>query len=119
MPICQMKTNFQFSPEKKSEFLEKTAETLSVLLEKPIQAVMVMLSEETMCMNKSSDTVFFAEFRYVMNFSGADEKTAFLEKFADTMLALIQSYTDVDPYRIYMQFTEMSRDGAWRYIPKN
>ena len=31
------------------------------------------------------------------------------------MLALIQKHTAVDPYRIYMQFTEMTREGAWKY----
>lgn len=118
MPICQMKTNYQMSSEKKTAFLNEMARSLSELLEKPIQAVMVMLSEETMYMNNSQDTVFFAEFRYVKRFADADEKAVFLEMFADKMLALIQSHTHVDPYRIYMQFTEMSRDGAWRYTAK-
>lgn len=118
MPICQMKTNYKFDDAKKSAFLDEMASSLSRILEKPIPAIMVMLSSEDMYMNKSQDTVFFAEFRYVKSFESDEEKSVFLGKFADEMLALIQKYTSVDPYRIYMQFTPMPRDGAWRYIPK-
>ena len=118
MPICQMKTNYVFSKDEKTDFLRDTANVLSEILEKPIQAVMVMLSNETMLMNNSEDTVFFAEFRYVKDFVDNNEKSAFLNSFSERMLALIQSYTHVNPYRIYMQFTEMPRDGAWRYIEK-
>lgn len=119
MPICQMKTNYTFSKDEKTAFLRETANTLSEILEKPIQAVMVMLSDESMFMNNSEDTVFFAEFRYVKDFADSTEKAEFLENFSERMLELIQSYTHVNPYRIYMQFTEMPRDGAWRYIEKN
>ncbi|MGN0591992.1 MAG: hypothetical protein ACI4JQ_01950 [Ruminococcus sp.] len=118
MPICQMKTNYKMDCTVRTQFLDDMAKTLSELLEKPIPAVMVMLSEEAMYMNGSEDTVFFAEFRYVKDFSDEQEKACFLKVFADRMLALIQSYTQVDPYRIYMQFTEMPRDGAWKYVPK-
>lgn len=118
MPICQMKTNYAMEESVRTRFLHEMAETLSEILEKPIPAVMVMLSEEYMYMNRSEDTVFFAEFRYVKDFLNEQEKAAFLADFADRMLALIQAYTQVDPYRIYMQFTEMPRDGAWKYIPK-
>lgn len=93
---------------------EVTSE-LSVILEKPVQAVMAMLSDEYMYMNNSSDTVLFAEFRYVKNFSSPEEKAEFLKDFADRMLSLFQKHTGVDPYRVYMQFTEMPRDGAWKY----
>lgn len=118
MPICQMKTNYVFSKEERTDFLRDTAKLLSEILEKPIQAVMVMLSDETMFMNNSEDTVFFAEFRYVKDFVDSSEKADFLNVFSERMLELIQSYTHVNPYRIYMQFTEMPRDGAWRYIEK-
>ncbi|MDO4156776.1 MAG: phenylpyruvate tautomerase MIF-related protein [Oscillospiraceae bacterium] len=118
MPICQMKTNYAMDDKMRTCFLHEMAETLSEILEKPIPAVMVMLSEEHMYMNRSADTVFFAEFRYVKNFSNEQEKAAFLADFSDRMLTLIQAYTHVDPYRIYMQFTEMPRDGAWKYVPK-
>lgn len=118
MPICQMKTNYAMDDKMRTCFLHEMAETLSEILEKPISAVMVMLSEEHMYMNRSADTVFFAEFRYVKNFSNEQEKAAFLADFSDRMLTLIQAYTHVDPYRIYMQFTEMPRDGAWKYVPK-
>lgn len=118
MPICQMKTNYAMDDKMRTRFLHEMAETLSEILEKPIPAVMVMLSEEHMYMNRSADTVFFAEFRYVKNFSNEQEKAAFLADFSDRMLTLIQVYTHVDPYRIYMQFTEMPRDGAWKYVPK-
>ncbi|MCM1133699.1 MAG: phenylpyruvate tautomerase MIF-related protein [Ruminococcus flavefaciens] len=118
MPICQMQTNFKWESEQRTAFLAETAQTLSEILEKPLPAVMVMLTDSHMYMNRSEDTVFFAEFRYVKNFVSADEKAEFLEYFADRMLSLIQKYTQVDPYRIYMQFTEMPRDGAWRYIEK-
>lgn len=118
MPICQMQTNFKWKPENRTVFLAEMAEALSCILEKPIPAVMVMMTDSHMLMNRSEDTVFFAEFRYVKNFASADEKAAFLENFAENMLALIQKYTNVNPYRIYMQFTEMPRDGAWRYVEK-
>lgn len=118
MPICQMKTNYKMDSKVRTQFLNDMASSLSKILEKPIPAVMVMLSEESMYMNNSEDTVFFAEFRYVKDFSDEQEKADFLNNFADQMLMLIQSYTHVDPYRIYMQFTEMPRDGAWRYVPK-
>ena len=62
----------------------------------------------------------FIQFRYNIGKSRINIITylTFLADFADRMLALIQAYTQVDPYRIYMQFTEMPRDGAWKYIPK-
>lgn len=105
-----MQTNFKWNSDKRSAFLVETAKVLSEILEKPIPSVMVMMTDVSMHMNKSEDTVFFTEFRYVKNFTSSDEKAEFLEFFADRMLSLIQKYTCVDPYRIYMQFTEMPRD---------
>ena len=118
MPICQLKTNFQMTPAVKTAFLDEVAAALAEILNKPIPAVMVMLDECTMHMNRSEDTVFFAEFRYVSNIESAEEKRVWQDAFADRMLALFQKYTNVSPYRIYMQFTEMPRDAAWRYVEK-
>ena len=110
MPIAQMKTNFRFSsPAARTEFLDEAAGELAEILRKP------MLDDCAMYMNRSEDTVFFAEFRYIFPQECADDKTAFLKELADRMLSLIQKHTKVDPYRIYMQFTEMTREGAWRY----
>lgn len=111
-----MKTNFRFSaPAAKTEFLDEAARELSDILKKPLPAIMIMLDDCAMYMNSSEDTVFFAEFRYILPQEYADDKTGFLKELADRMLALIQKHTQVDPYRIYMQFTEMTREGAWRY----
>lgn len=115
MPIAQMKTNFVMDKAAKTQFLDEAAKELSVILRKPLPAIMVMLDDCSMYMNSSDDTVFFAEFRYILPQECADNKTAFLKELADRMLALIQKHTHVDPYRIYMQFTEMTREGAWRY----
>ncbi len=115
MPVCQMKTNYKMDEEKRREFLKKTAELVADIVEKPVPAVMVMMSDEHMYMNNSEDTVFFAEFRYVRNFSDSREKEEFIEMFADRMLTHIQAFTNVDPHRIYMQFTMMKPDEAWKY----
>lgn len=116
MPIAQMKTNFKFStPDSKTQFLNESAKELSEILRKPLPAIMVMLDDCSMYMNNSEDTVFFAEFRYILPQECADDKAGFLKELADRMLALIQKHTKVDPYRIYMQFTEMTREGAWKY----
>lgn len=116
MPIAQMKTNFRFSaPAAKTAFLDEAAAELADILKKPLPAIMVMLDDCSMYMNKSEDTVFFAEFRYILPQEYADNKTAFLKELADRMLSLIRKHTQVDPYRIYMQFTEMTREGAWKY----
>ena len=115
MPIAQMKTNYKMDELSKKEFLNEVAEEMSKLLKKPLPAVMVMLDDCYMYMNESEDTVFFSEFRYVMPQEFASDKSGFLKLFADTMLAVIQKHTKVDPYRIYMQFTEMDRQSAWRY----
>ncbi len=101
--------------QQKEKFMKTVCSELSVILEKPIQAVMAMLSDEYMYMNNSSETVLFAEFRYVKNFSSPEEKADFLKDFADRMLEIFRKFTSVDPYRVYMQFTEMPRDGAWKY----
>lgn len=118
MPICQMQTNYKFKADERTAFLNEVSITLSEILEKPLPAVMIMLTDAHMYMNQSEDTVFFAEFRYVKKFDSNDEKSLFLESFSERMLKLIQKYTNVNPYRIYMQFTEMPRDGAWHYIEK-
>ncbi len=115
MPICQIKTNFKMNIQKKEDFMKCVCLELSQILDKPVQAVMVMISDEYMYMNNSSETVLFAEFRYVKDFDSAEEKTAFLKDFADRMLEIFRRFTSVDPYRVYMQFTEMPRDGAWKY----
>ena len=116
MPIAQMKTNFKFGkPEDKTLFLNEAAKELSDILKKHLPAIMVMLDDCSMYMNNSEDTVFFAEFRYILPQEYSQNKTGFLKELADRMLALIQKHTHVDPYRIYMQFTEMTREGAWRY----
>lgn len=117
MPICQMQTNFKWNSDKRSAFLAETAEALSEILEKPLPAVMVMMTDTHMHMNKSEDTVFFAEFRYVKNFASPAAKAEFLEFFADRMLSLIQKYTFVDTYRNYMQFTEMTRSLLYGTTP--
>ncbi len=118
MPICSIKTNFVMDLDKKSELTGEIADKVSQLLEKPIAAVMVMLSEEYMQMNHTEDTVLFAEFRYIKEFRNTDEKSVFLKKFSDQMYTIFKKYTDVNPYRIYMQFTEMARDSAWKYTIK-
>lgn len=116
MPIAQMKTNYKFSsPADRRGFIDEAASELSEVLRKPLPAIMVMLDECPMYMNSSEDTVFFAEFRYILPQEYTDNKSAFLKELADKMLSLIQKYTHVDPYRIYMQFTEMTREGAWKY----
>lgn len=116
MPIAQMKTNYKFdTPASRTAFLDEAAKELSNLLKKPLPAIMIMLDECPMYMNSSEDTVFFAEFRYILPQEYADNKSGFLKELADKMLSLIQRHTHVDPYRIYMQFTEMTREGAWRY----
>ena len=116
MPIAQMKTNYKFSsPAAYRGFLDEAASELSEILRKPLPAIMVMLDECPMYMNSSEDTVFFAEFRYILPQEYADNKAAFLKELADRMLGLIQKHTQVDPYRIYMQFTEMTRESAWKY----
>ena len=116
MTIAQMKTNFRFSsPAAKTSFLDEAAAELADILKKPLPAIMVMLDDCAMYMNRSEDTVFFAEFRYILPQEYAADKSAFLKELADRMLSLIQKHTKVDPYRIYMQFTEMTREGAWRY----
>ena len=115
MPIAQMKTNYIMDKAAKTQFLDDAARELSDILRKPLPAVMVMHHDCSMYMNCSDDTVFFAEFRYILPQEYADNKSGFLKELADRMLALIQKHTHVDPYRIYMQFTEMTREGAWRY----
>ncbi len=115
MPICQIKTNYEMSQQYKEEFMKCVCSELSQILDKPIQAGMAMVSDEYMYMNNSSETVVFAEFRYVKDFANQEAKSVFLKNFADRMLAIFQKFTQVDPYRIYMQFTEMPRDGAWKY----
>ncbi|MCQ2464239.1 MAG: hypothetical protein MJ095_01500 [Oscillospiraceae bacterium] len=115
MPICQIKTNYRFSDEGKKNFLNHMNSELAVILDKPLPAVMSMLSDEYMYMNSSDDTVVFAEFRYLKDFSSAEEKSAFLKDFSDRALRIFQEHTSVNPYRVYMQFTEMTREGAWRY----
>lgn len=115
MPICQIKTNYSFSAEDRKNFLKTMNKELSLILDKPIQAVMSMLSDEVMYMNNSDETVVFAEFRYIKDFESAEEKSAFLKDFADRALKIITDYTSVNPYRVYMQFTEMTREGAWKY----
>ncbi|GEM_PF-435381 len=115
MPIAQLKTNYPFTPDRKQEFLKELSETLSEILHKPLPAVMLMLDECTMYMNHSEETVFFGEFRYILPEAYQGNKAGFLEFFADAMLAVIRKYTQVNPYRIYMQFTEMQRENAWKY----
>lgn len=116
MPIAQMKTNYKFpSAELRTAFLDEAAKELSEILRKPLPAIMVMLDQCPMYMNSSEDTVFFAEFRYILPQECADDKQGFLKELANRMLALIQKHTKADPYRVYMQFTEMTREGAWRY----
>lgn len=115
MPICQIKTNYRFDADKKREFLNHLNLELADILEKPIQAIMSMLSEEYMYMNNSDDTILFAEFRYLRNFSSEEEKKDFLKDFADRALKIFQTYLEINPRRIYMQFTEMTREGAWKY----
>ncbi|MCR5600729.1 MAG: hypothetical protein K6G33_08320 [Ruminococcus sp.] len=116
MPIAQMKTNFKFSSTTtRTNFLNEAANELADILKKPLPAIMIMLDDCAMYMNNSEDTVFFAEFRYILPQEYADNKSDFLKELADRMLSLIQKHTHVDPYRIYMQFTEMTREGAWRY----
>lgn len=119
MPICQMKTNYRMDAPARTRFLQETAAELSDILRKPLPAVMVMLDEAEMYMNNSEDTVFFAEFRYILPEEFRDSKSEYLKVFADRMLELIRKHTKADPYRIYMQFTEMTRDGAWRYTGKD
>ena len=116
MPIAQMKTNFKFSSATaKTNFLDEASRELADILKKPLPAIMIMLDECSMYMNQSEDTVFFAEFRYILPQEYADNKSDFLKELADRMLCLIQKHTHVDPHRMYMQFTEMTRESAWRY----
>ena len=118
MPIAQMKTNYTFAaPEDRTAFLDEASRELADILRKPLPAIMIMLDQCPMYMNQSEDTVFFAEFRYILPQEYADNKSGFLKELADRMLALIQKHTHADPYRVYMQFTEMTREGAWKYTP--
>jgi len=115
MPICQIKTNYRFNADEKKNFCSTIASQAAAVMKKPLPAVMVMLSDEYMYMNESDQTVVFAEFRYLMNFSDDDEKKAFLKEYADKMLDIFIKFTGADPNRIYMQFTEMTPEGAWKY----
>ena len=116
MPLPQMNTNLRFSsPAARTSFLDEAAAELADILKKPLPAIMVMLDDCAMYMNRSEDTVFFAEFRYILPQEYADDKSAFLKELADGMRSLIQKHAKVAPYRMYMQFRGMTRGGAWRY----
>lgn len=120
MPIAQMKTNYPLDSTQKTAFLSEMAEKMAEVLHKPLPAVMVILDDCAVSMNETEDTAFFSEFRYVMPNDVNGDKNKFLKEFADDMLSVIQKYTHVNPYRIYMQFTEMDRVSAWRYTePQN
>ena len=119
MPICQLKTNCPLDDAAREALLLDTAATAAELLRKPLPAVMVMLDSCDMRMNGTADTVFVAEFRYILPQKYTDQKQAFLELFADRMLTLFRQHTGVDPHRIYMQFTEMTRESAWKYTGKD
>lgn len=118
MPICQIKTNYEMNNSERLDFIEELTNSLTDILKKPVPAIMIMISNEIMYMNRTDDTVVFAEFRYVMDFADEEEKKKFLSDFSDRMFDIFRKHTNVNPYRIYMQFTEMPRDGAWRYIEK-
>lgn len=119
MPICQLKTNYRMETRERTDFMNEIAAAMAEFVEKPLPAVMVMLDDFHMVMNRTEDTVFFAEFRYLKDFDDEDQKKQWLEEFAEKMLEIIQRCTNVDPYRIYMQFTEMTRESAWKYTPPN
>lgn len=115
MPICQFKTNFNMSDKLKKDFSDAVAFEIADILKKPIPAVMISISNEFMQMNgSSSDTVFFAEFRFVMEFDDENNKKIFLKNFSDRTYKVIKKFINVDKNRIYMQFTFMPRDCAWK-----
>lgn len=115
MPICKIATNYPLNDDEKNKFADEAAIILSELLEKPLKAIMVMINTNYMRMNQSNDTVCFGEFRYVKSYADEAERSQFLKQLSDKMFALIQKYTKAEPHRVYMQFTHMKRDDAWKY----
>lgn len=117
MPVLQMKTNYRFEENAKNNFMQDMTKLVSDILNKPLGAVMGMISEESMCMNCSDDTCFFLELRFVENGSEEERKAA-REKITDAFFEKITEYTKVASNRVYMQLTAMDPQDIWRYVPK-
>lgn len=107
MPLVRMVTNVELDEtEKRNQLLHVLSEKTAELLGKPEAYVMVCLqSGATMLMGGESGPTAFLEVRALGEMTGATT-----EALTEALTAVVQSAIDVEPGRIFLNFSGLARD---------
>lgn len=111
MPIVQISSNIDLSAQERQDLLISVARLVSQTLEKPIQDVMVSLTQADFVMDGDFGPTAFIDLRCLSGLQ-ADGVMACL---CDGLLDILRQYVLIEPSRVYVNFFEVRPEGAWRF----
>ncbi len=104
MPYLKVSTNLSMSENDKNDFLKQASDTVSQLLSKPERYVFVeILSDQSLSMSGSSEPAAYVELKSI----GLPEKDT--AGFSADLCDLLKQALEVDPERIYIEFSNIPR----------
>jgi hypothetical protein len=112
MPIVQVKINLELDTEKKNELILSVSHLVADIMEKPFSDIMVMYSYSDIVMAGSFEPAAFIDFRCISGLNHMVSKSiceGILSVFKRLMIQIEES-------RIYINFFEVSKTCAWRFI---
>lgn len=90
----------------------KISNLVSKVFNKNINDIMVIINKESIFMNKSNAPSMFIDFMYLGIFDN-EIKKVFCNDF---LQILIQNNIIIESSRIYINFSEIEKSNAWKYI---
>ncbi len=104
MPYMKVNTNLTLTESDTREFLKQASDTVSQLLSKPEQYVLIeVASDKSLSMSGSTDPAAYVELKSI----GLPENKT--EGFSADLCDFLKHSLELDPERIYIEFTNIPR----------
>jgi phenylpyruvate tautomerase PptA (4-oxalocrotonate tautomerase family) len=111
MPIVNFLTNLSLKDNYKNEISKELVKFISEKMDKPDKDIMIIFSDSSIYMGGTNKNSVFIDFKCI---SGLNEVicTNLSKKFLESL----RKYFDIDSNRVYINYSETSKEYAWRFI---
>ena len=111
MPIIQIQSNVKVSRKKIQDLMSQTAQTVSCILEKPLNDVMVFFDPVHIYYSQNSEPAAFIE---IICLSGAHIENS--RKITCELALLLEKQCSIPSDRVYIHIIETPAKNSWRLI---
>lgn len=111
MPVVQISLNVALAGQEKQTLLLSVARLVSEVMDKPIHDVMVSLTMADFVMGGNFEPTAFVDLRCL---SGLQVEGV-TQRLCEGMLTSLRRHVPIDPARVYLNFSEVCPEYAWRF----